>query len=309
MSQIDQAFIQAYTNEAASGAPSSSAALPMAAEPVPAPHFRMAGQADAYADTASLQRALLTNTVAAPTSEPVAERRPLSSFAPPGQTPTTSFEPVFEVDAFRWPKAAEQLLAKHHDLLVPVVEQLIAASEEGRSLVGIAGSRPGVGCTTVQMCLARMIAAAGKAVVMVDADFASGNLARTLGLEFDAGWEDALTGKAPLAECVVRSIDDRMAVLPLGDLTHSTGELLSSIQTSISAGVLRYHYDLTLFDLGAAGQAAQIAAAQSIFQQCRLDSSMIVADAMAGDDAETETIDQLLSVFGATCLGVIGNCA
>ncbi len=252
MNQIDQAFIQAYAPAEATGVPPGDAVLPMAAEPIPAPHFRMPVDTTAYADTVAMQRELL---VVEGSEAPAGPRRPLSTFAAPEQA--TAFQPVFEVDAFRWPESVCHLLESHESLLSPVVEQLVTASEAGRSMVGIAGLRPGVGCSTVLMCLARLLAETGKSVAMVDGNFASSALAKSLGIEFEIGWEDVLAGKVPLAESIVNSINDQIALLPLSgspSLAVSPSDLLAGIQTSVSAGVLRYHYDVVLFDLGSSSK-------------------------------------------------------
>ncbi len=332
MSQIDEAFIQAYAPPSAvSTAPTAnpiSGQLPSqvatglhrgphlptqppaqdsalaqpstwAPEPVPAPHFRMTPEPQQVKVAAS----------AAAVAAPATERRPLSTFSTPEPPPTTAFHPVFEVDAFRWPETTNQLLNAHHQLLIPVAEQLLDASEQGRSLVGIAGTRPHVGCSTVLMCLARLLASAGKSVALVDANFTKAALARDLGLEFDTGWEAALIGNLPLAECVVNSLEENMALLPLARPTDAANELLASIHTSVTAGVLRYHYDVVLFNLGAAGVSPQYGATHSIVEHCRLDASIIVADTEANANADTHQIDPLLALFGATCLGVIGNTA
>jgi len=263
-----------------------------APEPIPAPHMQ-----DQTAAVASPTHAAVVATPA----EPI--RRPLSTFSAPEQQ-TTAFHPVFEVDGFRWPKITDALLSTHHQRLVPVVEQLLDESAQGRSLIGIVGTRPNVGCTTVLMCLARLIASAGKSVAMVDANFAKASLARDLGLEFHAGWQDVLTGQIPLAECVVKSLQDRMVLLPLAQPRGITTELLSSIQTSVTAGVLRYHYDVVLFNLGDAAESPQDDAALRVMQHCRLDTSIIVADT---ERTGIDPLDTLLSIFGHHCLGVIGN--
>ena len=306
MSQIDEAFIQAYQTPPWAAPPRPAVQQPskLAPEPVPAPHFQSVAF-EAVAVAAPPQFATQASTVTP--AEPLNERRPLSSFSAPAQPATTAFNPVFEVDAFRWPQLTEDLLAAHHQLLMPVAERLVDVSEQGRSLIGIAGTRPGIGCTTVQLCLARLIASAGKAVALVDGNFAKAGLARDLGLEFDMGWEQVLTGELPLAECVVKSIEDRMALLPLARRTAAATELLASIQTSVTAGVLRYHYDVVLFNLGTAGQAPQHAAAASILQHCRLDANLIVAPSATIGSEDSEQINPLLSLFGTTCLGVIGN--
>jgi len=320
MSQIDQAFIQAYAPEEVSSPPPVEASLPMTAEPIPAPHFSMPNQpaaiagTAAYEDTAAMQRELMIAgssvvELAVPAVEPSSPRRPLSTFAVPEQVSTTSFQPVFEVDAFRWSEAVCNLLAAHRSLLSPVVEQLVTASEAGRSMVGIAGLRPSVGCSTVLMCLARLLAETGKSVAMVDGNFQSCMLAKSLGLEFEIGWEDVLSGKVPLAESIVNSIDDKISLLPLNGSHSSPSELLAGIQTSVSAGVLRYHFDVVLFDLGSPAEGAQLAAVQNMLEHCRLDASILVADTSTNDAESGKSIDHLLSLFGSSCLGLIGNVA
>ena len=278
-----------------------------APEPIPAPHFRGDGQGNGQQASDLQTQAAAAHTQTAEVAMPAStQRRPLSSFSAPQQPATTAFDPVFEVDGFRWPKITDNLLSAHHQLLVPVAEQLLDMSEQGRSLVGIVGTRPNVGCSTVLMCLARLVASVGKSVVMVDANFPKASLARDLGLEFDTGWQDVLTGQMPLAECVVKSLQDRIALLPLAQQSGATTELLASIQTSVTAGVLRYHYDVVLFNLGNAAEPPQEEAGMKIMQHCRLDTSIIVADT---ERTGIEPLDTLLSLFDNKCLGVIGNTA
>ena len=314
MSEMDQAFILAYATDDAQRVPTSAARTSRPAEtPVSrvapatmaAPHFgREAAPPDPYVAAAG-QDAMWAPAPAA--GEPLRERRPLSSFAPTKQPQRESFQPMLEVDAFRWPATVEDLLGAHRGLLMPVVEQLLSVSQEGRSMVGIAGAHSGAGCTTLLLSLARLLVEAGPAVAIVDGDFATAGLARQLGLTVTAGWENVLAGQLPLAECVVRSLEDRLALLPLVGREDLAGELLSGIQTSVSAGMLRYHYDLVLFDLGAAGQGPQTSIAQSIVEHCRLDAGIIVADTSADEEASIQSIDQLMSLFGSACLGLIGN--
>ncbi len=307
MSQIDQAFINAYTSDTPPAVPFETP--PPAAPQVklhqqaPGPHFRETGGTDPYSEIAALQQ----TSIRAPAVEPPPERRPLSSFAAPQAPATETFRPEFEVDSFRWPVLIDEILNTNGHLLAPAAEQLFAASEAGRSMVGIAGARPGVGTTTIHLCLARLLASVGKTVAIVDGDFTNRSLARELGLQFDTGWENVLTGQAPLAECVVNSIADRVALLPLVGHDARPTELLASIQTSVSAGVLRYHYDVVLFDLGAAGREPQQSAARGIVEHCRVDASIIVADSTHTDQASEERIDQLMSLLGSSCLGLIGN--
>ena len=336
MSQIDQAFIHAYQSEEThlppatpresaphisfpetAEIPASEVSTVMAPEPIPSPHFQVISSAEqsipAYSESA-------VATESEPTVQPIDQaasgldqtssgRRPLSSFSAPEQPPPAAFRPVYEVDGFRWPTSVEDLYGTCQTHLKSVVDQLLLASDEGRSLVGIAGTHRAVGCTTVLMFLARMLSASGKSVALCDADFTSASLATELGLEFEIGWEDALAGRLPLAECVVHSLGDEVALLPLRGDSSSGEELLSGIQTSVSAGVLRYHYDLVLFDLGAATETPQQTVAKKILQQCRLDATIIVADSSGDDRASVSQIRQLMETFESNCLGLVGNSA
>jgi Mrp family chromosome partitioning ATPase len=308
MSQIDQAFIQAYTPDVP--------AVPFEALPSvgpqarlnhqsPRPHFSQDEGTDPYSETAALQQGSVQPQ--SPVVESLQERRPLSSFAAPQAPATEVFRPEFEVDSFRWPAIIDEILHTNGHLLKPAAGQLVEASEAGRSMVGIAGTRPGVGTTTIHLCLAKLLSSVGKSVAIVDGDFANRSLGRELGLQFDLGWENVLTGQAPLAECVVSSISEGVSLLPLvGHETPAT-DLLASIQTSVSAGVLRYHYDVVLFNLGAAGWEPQSSAARGIVEHCRVDASIIVADVTHTEQASQERIDQLMTLLGPSCLGMIGN--
>jgi Mrp family chromosome partitioning ATPase len=305
MSQIDQAFIRAYTSDPQPATQLED--LPPASLDQQAlePHFGETGGADPYLEIAALQQATIPPQ--APVVEPSPERRPLSSFAAPQTPASQGFSPLFEIDGFRWPAIVGEILDTNSHLLMPAAQQLLDASEAGRSMVGIAGARPGVGVTTIHLCLAHLLASAGKMVAIVDGDFVNRSLAQKLGLQFDTGWENVLTGRAPLAECVVNSIADRIALLPLVGHETPPTELLANIQTSISAGVLRYHYDVVLFDLGAAGAEPQLSAARDIVERCRIDASIIVADSTDTRQTTQQQSDHLMSLLGPSCLGMIGN--
>ncbi|MDZ4659475.1 MAG: cellulose synthase operon protein YhjQ/BcsQ [Bythopirellula sp.] len=341
MSHIDQAFINAYADEPTvaqtaslrnSATPRTTVEAPQLRvfahgtdrtaqarfeQPEPTvtmrrpPHFA-APATDPYSAIATEQQVQFSNYQETPSEELtlpslVGERRPLSSFATPRPAPSAAFKPVFEVDEFRWPKIVDELFHSSKNLLLPVVELLLASAREGRSLVGIAGSNTGVGASTTTMCLARLIAAAGHSMALVDANFTRGNLASTLGLEFDTGWEDVLAGQIPLAECAVMSLADKLTLVPLGGPATAESERLTSIQSSVIAGMLRYHHELVLFDLGAASEKSQLAAIQNTIEHCRLDAGIIIAPSGASDPVTVHGIDQLGKLFGPLCLGVIGN--
>ena len=331
MSKIDQAFIQAYAPDDPPAVPFvPQIAISPASPPTPAvastnteasgetqtnirpPHFSTAGSENVRAEVAAFQRATISqnsfSTQAPRQSDRASEqRRPLSSFVAEQPSADNSFRPALEVDGFRWPKVTTDILENHPEQLVPVAEQLLVGGESGRTMVGIVGTRQGVGSTTVMLCLARLLASADKAVALVDADFMNYSLAEQLGLQIETGWEEVLDGQVPLAESVVHSLEDNVSLLPLSGAASFDTETLAGIQTSVSAGVLRYHYDIVLVDLGIAIEQSQWIAAQNVVHHCRVDTSIIVADTLPNDGTNDESVNYLLQLLGSTCLGLIGN--
>jgi Mrp family chromosome partitioning ATPase len=332
MSHIDQAFINAYSDEpaAAQAAPRSASSPRFAV--ASAPTLRVFGNSP---ETESrVDPPQVTNAAQRPIPDPthqvlassatlsasrieeeeeltlpslVGERKPLSSFATPKEAPQNVFRPAFEVDEFRWPAITDELVGNAKHLLTPVVDALLAAASEGRSVVGIAGTSRGVGASTVTMCLARMIAQAGHGIAIIDGHFAKPNLAAGLGLEFETGWHSVLDRQIPLAECAVLSLGDRMTLIPLGMNALASAERLASIQSSVIAGMLRYHHEVVLFDLGAADNPRQLAIVRNIVEHCRLDVGLVVTPTGARDLANLHGMEQLTTMFGPLCLGVVGN--
>jgi Mrp family chromosome partitioning ATPase len=295
MSVIDQAFIRAYESE------QSTATSPV--EPsqygrgnLRGPHFALIEEgAESLVMPAAKRR------------EPAGERRPLSAFARPGQVAEAQFKPALEVDRFRWPDVCEQLVHRHRAKLEPLVHSLMAADDAGRSLIGISGAAPRAGCTTLAASIARMLVESGKTIAIVDGNFAAPGLAAQLGLACETGWEDVLEGKTPLAESVVSSIGDRISLLPLMRGGAAAAERIQSIHASVTAGVLRYHYDMVLFDLGVLADRMQGPIVRSLARQCRLDGIVLASGASRSATFEPQQLMQTAPELASICLGVVEN--
>jgi Mrp family chromosome partitioning ATPase len=195
----------------------------------------------------------------------------------------------------------------HRERLRPALLALLAADEAGRSLIGIGAPTAGAGCTTILACLARLLAEAGKSVAVVDGNFAAPGLARQFGLQIDSGWEDVLAGNAPLAESVVYSLADRIALLPLVTGGAVAANKLDSIHASVTAGVLRYHYDVVLFDLGAVADPVQGSTARRLAQHCRIDGAIFTSGGVPSAILHPQRLMQSAPELAAVCLGVIEN--
>lgn len=307
MSAIDRAFIRAY--EIDDDAP--SVAMPPARQSAPlttqstrtqptgpsTPHFRVVAEPAAAAPPTARPAA---------TSPAAGERRPLSTFAKPAPTVEARFRPELEVDAFRWSAVSDSLVGAHAARWAGAVQSLLAADDRGCSLIGIAAAARGDGATTIAGCLARLLVAAGKTVAVVDGNFGAPGLAGSMGLAADLGWEDVLAGRVPLADAVIHSLGDQLAVLPLTQGGQPAAEKLDAIHASITAGVLRYHYDLVLFDLGAVADAAQASTACRLARRCRLDG-VLLATAAGGAALGSSWLTRGAPELAAVCLGVLEN--
>ena len=202
-----------------------------------------------------------------------------------------------------------------------MVETIQQAAVQGQTLIGFVGAEPQAGCTTMLLSVARQLAAQGMRVAIVDADFATAamgtqektslDLASQLGLAVTVGWEDILAGRVLLAEGVIQSVAEPIAVLPLLRQPHSAHESLQVIQThgiqaSITAGVLRCHYEVVLVDLGSATEQVQVSTARAIAQNCRLDATVIVTRKSIAEIQHSQSAVSA-TVPNTDCLGVIEN--
>jgi Mrp family chromosome partitioning ATPase len=234
------------------------------------------------------------------------QRRPLSTFAQPSQTVESRFKPALEVDSFRWSTVSQQLIHRCRQQLQPAVATILTADEAGRSLLGVGAQSAGAGCTTLVACLARLLVEAGKTVAIVDANFAKPGLASHLGLAAEFGWEDVLSGRVSLAEAVVHSLGDRVSLLPLAIGGPAAASRLETIHASVTAGVLRYHYDIVLFDLGVVADPQQGPIARRVIQQCRLDCAL-VASGRGAAAAQPQQLLRSAPELATICLGVVEN--
>jgi Mrp family chromosome partitioning ATPase len=298
MSAIDRAFIRAYEVDdgpqpsvmplpsAGPGARRAGSTAAHTSDTTPTPHFRV------HSQPASIDAAV--------------QRRPLSTFAAAPSTVEARFRPGLEVDGFHWSATGEALISARPSRWDLAIRTLLAADQAGCSLIGVGGSARGAGATTVAGCLSRLLIAAGKTVAVVDGDFATAGLARSLGIAAEIGWEDVLAGRVPLADAVIHSLDDRLAVLPLVQGGLPAAEKLDGIHASITAGVLRYHYDIVLFDLGAVADPQQGPTASRLVRRCRLDGMLLAGtgNTLAGCEQQLRAAAPELADI---CLGVIEN--
>jgi Mrp family chromosome partitioning ATPase len=326
----NQAFIKAYRRDgprAASSAP-VPATTPRVRQPaiattlggwqtsveIVAPDFALSSP-----PLAALQQHSMP--IATAPIEPAIGKRPLSSFAaepaiapsPPPAAP--AFTPETTISAFQWPRICRALWEQSADDYERVAELLLARCrrEPGRgTLIGISSLHAGDGCTTTLLCLAVALAASNTRVILVDANFRAPRLAGMLGVTPTACWQDVLEHGLPVAEAVIRAENDNVDLLPLAARSLNGREpngpqLAAGLQTSITAGVLRYAYDVVLVDLGAVLAPRSFGTMSQLIRNMRIDAAVAVADPKHAERDDLTVAGELVDETGCELLGVIEN--
>jgi len=112
----------------------------------------------------------------------------------------------------------------------------------------VSSSLPGEGKTTVAVNLALALAAAGRRVVLVEADLRRPRVTRYLGLVSGAGLTSVLNGSAGLDDVLQPVGDGALQVLAAGPTPPNPGELLASGQMQRVVAELLDRVDVVLLD-------------------------------------------------------------
>jgi Mrp family chromosome partitioning ATPase len=320
----NQSFIKAYRHDPA------RAAAPAPLAPAPAESLVRQGTA---AQHAALQSSVQIVTAdfgpaftTATSAEPIIGKRPLSSFTANdrdtaddhgAQPPAAelAFRPETTISAFRWPRVCRALWEKYADQYDGLADKLVARCrrEPGRGgLIGVSSLHAGDGCSTTLLCLAVALAARKTSVVLVDANFRSPRLAALLGAQPTTTWQDVLEQGLPVAEAVIRAESDHVDLLPL-DARELTGhepngtKLAAGLQTTITAGVLRYAYEVVLVDLGAVLAPRSYATMSHLIRNMRVDANLLITNPRNAKADDLTIAGELLDETGCELLGLIEN--
>lgn len=303
---------------AVAGSESSLAALTTTVEIV-APGFQWPGPAvfpppppaATLAATATLQ-------------QPAIGKRPLSSFTPqPVAEPEFVVEPFDEptfcpetvISAFRWPQVCRSLWERFADQYEHVAEQLLARCnrpQDRGNIIGVGALHAGDGATTMLLCLAVALAAREKSVILVDANFRAPRLAGLLGVQPTTSWQDVLEQGLPVAEAVIHAENDGVDLLPLDLRAPAAREpngarLATGLQTSITAGVLRYAYQIVLVDLGAILAPRSFNTVSHLIRNMRIETAVAVTDPKHAQADDFTVAGELLDETGCELVGLIEN--
>lgn len=203
--------------------------------------------------------------------------------------------------------AAELAVRKHPgSVLTESYRQASAAllplmDRNGHQTLLLMGGLPGSGTTTVATNLAAAASAAGRRVLVVDANFRRPRLAEAMGVNgAGAGLADVLSGGASIDEAVVEA--DGVSVMPVGSPANRVFDRLNNGTFDSMLSQLRDRYDLVIFDAPPA-----VVSGDAMMLANRLDAAVLVVRAHQEHRGLVARMIHQLSEARCELLGVLLN--
>ena len=212
-------------------------------------------------------------------------------------TQVSEFEAAWEVEQFRMPPHIKSLFTEN-ELSEELAARLLEAVRSGLNSLLVTSVSPREGKTTVALGLAVSAAKAGLKVAIVDGHVDSPNLADTLHLEIECGWE-SLSDSTPVSEIAVQSLRDQCTIFPYLRSSDSKHIFDRSYQPLLET--ITPHFDLVVIDGPHATNPLQDFDVQTI------DSAVIVRDIRLDNFGAVREWSTHLSMAGMKSIGVVEN--
>jgi tyrosine-protein kinase Etk/Wzc len=120
--------------------------------------------------------------------------------------------------------------------------------ESRNNVVAVLGPAPGVGKSFVGVNLAHVLAAAGRTVLLVDADLRRGHLHRHFDTDRHPGLSDVLAGAVALQAAARSTREGQLYLLPTGTVPPNPAELLSSQRFGAILDAAARRFDIVILD-------------------------------------------------------------
>jgi len=140
-----------------------------------------------------------------------------------------------------------------HDVAVESLRSFRTALQFSMSgfrnnIVMITGATAGLGKSFVNVNFAAVMAAAGKRVLLIDADFRNGNLQQYFGVRRQGGLSEVICGDLTPAQAIHRGVAGNFDFLSTGSLPPTPSELLLHVNFGDMLENVSKEYDLVLID-------------------------------------------------------------
>jgi capsular exopolysaccharide synthesis family protein len=176
------------------------------------------------------------------------------------------------------------------------------AAQHGARTIGFLSGLPEAGTTTFVSNAADSLAAGGRKVLVIDANFRRSHLAAAMGVEPDAkGLGDVLHGNLGLADAI-RPAGGDVDILSAGTLENRIFELLSGVRLDALLAEAAQRYDFVLIDLPPAVVAGDAFAVAN-----KVDATVLVIRAMQEQRGLVARLVNQLSDVRGRCIGVVLN--
>ncbi|MDL2356777.1 MAG: polysaccharide biosynthesis tyrosine autokinase [Pseudomonadota bacterium] len=116
------------------------------------------------------------------------------------------------------------------------------------NIVMLVGPTANVGKSFVSANFAAVMAAAGKRVLLIDADVRNGHLHRYFGLRRDQGLSMAISGAVPVEQVIHRGVLENLDFIATGTLPQNRAEFLLNLNFGVLLETVSAQYDLVLLD-------------------------------------------------------------
>jgi Mrp family chromosome partitioning ATPase len=216
-------------------------------------------------------------------------------------TNETAWRPLLQVDRVVWPNIHGRLQSTA--AVQEMADGLMSICASGSKVLGLASCARGEGVTTLLVAAARKLLGQGRKVVLVDAHWSNPQLAQSLSLLPQIGWEETLCGGLPLEEVVIESLADGLAVLPVRG--PSAGAIAKG-QIAASFDILAREFDVVLVDLGPLAQVEdEDCLSQSV--AARMDAVVLVQNVRLTTPSRLAEARGRLAASNLRCAGTIQN--
>jgi len=177
-----------------------------------------------------------------------------------------------------------------------------AMLEASNNRIIISGATPGVGKTFVSVNFAAIAAAAGRRVILVDADLRKGRVNQFFASSRAIGLSEAIVGTISLADAIRQNVLQNLDILTTGVLPPNPAELLASESFEKLIADLSARYDLVIIDT-----APVLVASDTVAVAPLASTLLLVARAQKTQLGELNESVRRLTHGGSTASGVILN--